>query len=166
MSTLPPPADVSSGAADVPPRPGDALPRPADVLPHKAPMILIDELLSATDTSLTARVLLRDDSPLVQDGRISSLVAIEYMAQSIAAMAGLRRRSRGENVKKGFLLGCRELTLGLPELRTGDDLTVLVRETWATEDLGHFECTVKRGGDLVAAGVLSVYQGELPESVL
>lgn len=140
------------------------LPHPSSVLPHQAPMILIDELLSATETTLTARVLLRDDSPFVQDGRVSSLIAVEYMAQSIAAMAGLRRWGRGEEVKLGFLLGCRELAIEIPELRTGDDLTVEVRETWTTEELGHFQCSVTRGAQLVAAGVLSVYQGALPES--
>lgn len=139
------------------------LPLPAAVLPHKPPMILIDELLSVSETTLTARVLLRDDSPFVQDGRVSSLIAVEYMAQTIAALAGLRRRSRGENVKHGFLLGCRELNLPQPELRSGDDLTVEVRETWATEELGHFQCSVTRKGELVAEGVLSVYQGEIED---
>ena len=142
------------------------LPPPTDVLPHQAPMILIDELLESSDDALTARVLLRDDSPFVQDGRVSSVVAVEYMAQTIAALAGLRKRARGEGVQRGYLLGCRELNLPIAELRTGDDLRVAVRETWTTEQLGHFECTVTRNGETVAAGVLSVYQGELPAEVL
>src|SRR2546423_1284379 len=80
------------------------LPPAADVLPHRPPMILIDELLEAGENALTARVLLRADSPFVQDGRVSSVIAIEYMAQTIAAMAGLRRRSRGEQVSRGYLV--------------------------------------------------------------
>ena len=139
------------------------LPPPSAVLPHKAPMILIDELVAATDTTLTARVLLRDDSPLVQDGRISSLVAIEYMAQAIAAMAGLRELARGDPVKLGFLLGCRELTLAVPELRSGDVLTVEVEETWRTVELGHYQCSVSRDGRSIASGVLSVYQGTIED---
>ena len=139
------------------------LPPPAQVLPHQPPMILIDELLASSDDSLSARVRLRDDSPFVEDGRVSSLVAIEYMAQTIAALAGLHKRARGEPIKRGYLLGCRELKLPVAELRAGDELTVLVRQTWTTEELGHFDCSVSRGEELVAAGVLSVYQGELPE---
>ncbi len=138
------------------------LPSPAQVLPHRPPMILIDELLSSSKDSLCARVRLREDSPFVEDGRVSSLVAIEYMAQTIAALAGLRKRARGEEPRRGYLLGCRELKLPVDELRAGDELTVQVRETWTTEELGHFECSVTRGDELVAAGVLSVYQGELP----
>jgi predicted hotdog family 3-hydroxylacyl-ACP dehydratase len=138
------------------------LPSPAQVLPHRPPMILIDELLSSSDDSLCARVRLREDSPFVEDGRVSSLVAIEYMAQTVAALAGLRKRARGEEVRRGYLLGCRELKLPVAELRAGDELTVRVRETWATDELGHFDCSVTRGEELVALGVLSVYQGELP----
>ena len=139
------------------------LPPPADVLPHKAPMILIDELVEASETALTSRVRLRDDSPFVRDGRVSSVIAIEYMAQTIAAMAGLRRRRHGQDVKRGSLVGCRELKLEVAELRTGDDLTVEVRENWSTDELGHFDCAVTRAGEPVAAGVLSVYQGDLED---
>jgi len=139
------------------------LPTPAQVLTHEPPMILIDELVAASEKTLRTRVLLRDDSPFVQDGWVSSMVVIEYMAQTIAAMTGLRRRSGGEEIKRGYLLGCRSLELDAAELRSGDELIVEAEEIWSSEVLGQFRCSVSRRGESVAAGTLTVYQGELEE---
>jgi predicted hotdog family 3-hydroxylacyl-ACP dehydratase len=142
------------------------LPTPAQVLPHEAPMILIDELLAAGEKTLSARVLLRDDSPFLQDGRVSSMVVLEYMAQTIAAMAGLRNRSNGKEVQRGYLLGCRNLELPVGELRSGDEVMVEVEEVWSSDQLGQFRCSASRRGESVASGTLTVYQGELPEEKL
>jgi len=133
----------------------------AELVPHKPPMILIDEVLDFAPTLLRARVTLTEASPFVEDGQVPTLVSIEYMAQSIAAFAGLTGRRGGEPVRLGYLIACREMTLAVDSLCAGDELEVRVMQVWSDEQLGHFDCVVLRRGETVAHAWLSVFQGEL-----
>ncbi len=134
----------------------------AELVPHKPPMLLLDEVVAVGDTSLTARVTLTEASMFVEHGRAPALVAIEYMAQAIAAWAGAARRDKNEPPRLGFLLSCREMTLEVDELSVGDELLVTIERVWSDEQLGSFDCSVARGGARIAQAALSVYQGELP----
>ena len=140
------------------------LPEVASLVPHKPPMLLLDGVVSFDDRSLTARVQLTESSPFVEDGQVPGLVAIEYMAQAIAAFAGTARRKDGQPPKLGFLLSCREMVIDVPQLAVGDELLVTARQVWSDATLGSFDCAVTRGGERVAAATLSVYQGDLPAS--
>jgi len=134
----------------------------AEVVPHKAPMILLDEILDVTGPTLRARVTLTSQSPFVEDGQVAVLVTIEYMAQAIAAFAGLTRRASGQPVILGYLIACREMKLELDFLSVGDELEVAVTQIWHDEKLGNFDCSVTRGREKVSQAWLSVYQGDLP----
>ena len=52
-------------------------------------MLLLDEVVAWDATRVECRVVLRDDSPFVDAGRVASTLAIEYMAQCIAVFVGL-----------------------------------------------------------------------------
>jgi predicted hotdog family 3-hydroxylacyl-ACP dehydratase len=133
----------------------------SELLPHQAPMILIDEVLEVHDKSLTARVRLTPESPFMEQGRLPALITLEYMAQSIAALAGTRSRAKGEPVKLGLLMSCREMQLEVETLAAGDELTVFVSEVWSDENVGNFDCFVRRGDEMISKASLSVYQGDL-----
>jgi predicted hotdog family 3-hydroxylacyl-ACP dehydratase len=93
-------------------------------------------------------------------------VGIEYMAQTIAAGAGLRARDNGAvSGRMGFLLGCRSLTMAVDSFDVGDRLTIEARRTWGANELGNFACKVQRGEDVLVEGALTVYQGPLPEEM-
>jgi hypothetical protein len=47
----------------------------------------------------------------------------------------------------------------------GDRLVVEAHRTWGESDLGSFACKVERDGELLLQGVLTVYQGPLPEGM-
>ncbi len=134
------------------------LPPIAELVPHGPPMILLDEMVEYGAGRARCAVRLRPDSPLVEDGRVRSLVAIEYMAQAVAAYAGMRSRARGEAPHLGFLLGSREVTLAVEHFRTGDALEIEVEHVFGDEQLGSFRCAVRRDGETVAEAVLSVYE--------
>jgi predicted hotdog family 3-hydroxylacyl-ACP dehydratase len=58
-------------------------------------MVLLDELIGATDSSLEARCIVRNDGLFtLADGRVPAMVAVEYMAQAVAAFAGVRATTR------------------------------------------------------------------------
>lgn len=129
-----------------------------EVVPHAAPMILIDEILDYSEDSLTARVVIRESSLFRSpDNSVPSWVGIEYMAQTIAAWAGVQARLAGNAVKTGYLLGARRYEASSPVFQPGEILTVHVTKQYHTDDLGAFDCTISN--DRVSAtATLNVYQ--------
>jgi predicted hotdog family 3-hydroxylacyl-ACP dehydratase len=136
-----------------------ALPTPAELLPHTPPMILVDEVVQVEPDRVVCRLTLRPDSMFVEDGKVPGLVAIEYMAQAIGSIVGVKRLSRGEPIRVGFLLGTRELSLEVDEFTVGDELTVEAIRVFGEEQIGSFKCSVALRGKVVATALVNVYQG-------
>ncbi len=135
------------------------LPRMSELVPHSGRMLLLDEVVASGPGFTACRVVIRPDSSFVEGGRVPALVAIEYMAQTVAAYAGLEARAAGQPVRIGYLLGTRELTLAVDEFEVGDDLLIEVHHQFGGEQFGAFDCTVACRGRIVASGCLNVYQG-------
>jgi predicted hotdog family 3-hydroxylacyl-ACP dehydratase len=135
-----------------------------ELVPHDPPMLLIDELLEADSEHAVSRVSITVRSTFVENGKVPALVTIEYMAQTIAAFAGAQNKAKGEPIQLGFLMGCRTMKLAVDALAVGDELRVEVKQVWASDKLGQFECAVTRGGEPIAQATLSVYQGRLEEA--
>jgi len=133
-----------------------ALPRVAELLPHAPPMLLLDELLEVGPGFARCAVRVREDSVFVAEGRVRAVVALEYMGQAAAALAGFASREGGGRPAAGLLLGTRELTLRVPSFEVGDELIVDVKEEYKDERLSSFRCRVRRGGETVAEAVLNV----------
>ncbi len=159
-SPLPPPALPPLPLASPPPP--LALPPIANLVPHAAPMLLLDEVRAGDETRAECGVFLRDDSPFVEGGRVRSTLALEYMAQCVAAWAGLQGRLRGEAVRVGYLLGARDVSFAVDHFAVGDELRIEATKVWGDLVLGHFACAVRRGGETLASGTLNVYRGDVP----
>ena len=135
-----------------------------DLIPHDPPMALIDELIEAGADHAVTRVTVTERSTFFENGGVPAIVAIEYMAQTIAAYAGALNLSKGEPVQLGFLMGCRQMTLHTESFAAGDELRVEAKRVWCSDKLGQFECAVTRADAVVAEATLSVYQGRLEEA--
>lgn len=118
-----------------------------DVVPHAKPMALLDNIIEwdtlSNTHSLTADVTIRPDSMFCQNNAVPSWVGMEYMAQAIAALAGIRAREAGEPVKIGFLVGTRRFTCDCPQFEVGTRLRVYIEEELQGDNgLGVFACTL------------------------
>jgi predicted hotdog family 3-hydroxylacyl-ACP dehydratase len=137
-----------------------------ELVPHRPPMLLLDRVLSYDGELVVCETILGPESPFAERGEVPAVVGIEYMAQTIAAGAGLSAREKGnEGGKTGFLLGCRSLKLAVDSFQVGDRLTIAARRTWGENQLGSFACTVERDGEVLVEGALTVYQGPIPEEM-
>ncbi|WP_299795037.1 hotdog family protein [uncultured Shewanella sp.] len=133
----------------------------AEVVPHRDPMILIDTLIEyGTDTLLT-QTCITGQSPYF-DATIDAVpnyVGIEYMAQSIAALAGVEAKSRGEAIRVGFLLGSRKLKMHIPHYREGECYRTRVTRLYQEESgLAVFDCQIFHNDTLVAEANVNVFQ--------
>ncbi len=142
----------------------DTFPPVASLLPHSGPAVLLDEVVSANEDSVTCRLRVRADMPTVAEERVPAAVVIEYMAQAIGVLGGLRAIRNGEHPRIGYLLGARELTLDTDWLAVGDVIEIAARRVFSDGTLSSFECTASRAGTRIAAGDVKVYlsQQEAP----
>lgn len=132
-----------------------------DLIKHQAPMKLIDELVSVDDTKGRCRLTVTEDN-LFYNTELTGLpayVGIELMAQSIAAVAGCRHKSVGDDIKLGFLLGTRKYICDIESFELGRSYDVDVEEIHVeTSGLSVFECSISQHDAVVATAKLNVYQ--------
>ena len=133
-----------------------------DLLPHRPPMVLLDEVEWFEGASARCRVEIRPDAPLVEEGRVRAIVALEHMAQCTGVCTMLRARQQGRGPMRGYLVGVRDLRLETDFFDVGDVLHVEATLTWDGADIAHFECRVTRAGRQVATASLSVYRRPVP----
>ena len=130
---------------------------------HRGDMSLLDEVMEYGDTWLKARSTVTKNNLFLIDGRVPSWIGIEYMAQTVAALAGTRARRRDEPVRVGFLVGTRKYLAEQPAFPLGSVLTVVVSEVVMGENgLGVFDCELTcnppGGRGFVVSTRLNVFQ--------
>lgn len=130
------------------------------LLPHRPPMILLDEVRDDAEGAITCSVKLHAGSPFVENGSVEGFVAVEYMAQCVATYAGLKAYRRDDPIRVGYIIGARSVDIAVDSFAVGDTLIVKAGLVWGDDELGKFECTVDSNGQRVAAGVLTVFQGD------
>lgn len=92
----------------------------APLLPHSGAMVLLDAVLAYDEEFLCAAAHIGAEHALLQaDGTVPAWMAMEIMAQCIAALEGVHAHNRGEAVRLGFLLGTRKLNLFAAALPVG-----------------------------------------------
>jgi len=132
----------------------------AELIPHSGKMVLLDRIVECDDNSLSAELVVRDDGLLGNDQTVPAWVGIEYMAQAVAAYAGVMAMRAGEPIKLGFLLGTRRCNSNVAEFKVGSTITVRVEKIIQNDNLGAFECKIQ-GVDVEVSANLNVYQPPL-----
>lgn len=79
----------------------------APYVPHRLGMCLLDTLLAVGDEHLHARVVPQPDNLFATPDGIPGWVGLEWLAQAVAAWAGVQSVASGDTPKIGFLLGTR-----------------------------------------------------------
>lgn len=128
-------------------------------------MRLLDELCHYDTETATCRVSLTEDSSFMRDRRVAAVVAIEYLAQCVAAYATLHpsgsvpSAGRASKPRIGYLVGVRRLDLMAEYFVPGDELMVTVKHIWGGAEGAQFEGLVERAGAVVASATLTVFHG-------
>ena len=138
----------------------EPFPPVGELVPQRGAMSLLARVLShdARGTSCAvdpaASGLLR-----APDGTLPAWVALEYMAQCIAAHGGLVSRARGEPSRIGFFVGTRRASFSVPTLPLSEELHVRAEPLHAGAGLLSFACSLERASDRerLAEGQLSVF---------
>jgi predicted hotdog family 3-hydroxylacyl-ACP dehydratase len=133
----------------------------AALIPHTGDMVLLDRIVEFDDPRLTAELVVRGDSLLGGDeSSVPAWVGIEYMAQTIAAYAGMIAKQANLPIRLGFLLGTRRYCSNVAVFNVGTTLSIKIEKILHDENLGVFDCRILGDGVEVTAN-LNVYQPPL-----
>ena len=139
------------------------------VVPHEHPMILIDQLLSYDDISASCQVTINANSNFYNSDKqsVPSFVAIEYMAQSIAAFANANEKDKGGEIAIGFLVSSRKFKIHVSEFALGAKLKIFIEQLYLdSSGLSAFDCRIEQGNQVVAEAKINIFQPKDAEAFL
>ena len=128
-----------------------------ELLPHSGRMVLLNRVIEFDEEYMVAEVIVRDDGLFGDGNTVPAWLGIEYMAQTIAALGGMKRRLAGKSLNPGFLLGTRRYVCNVGTFAVGSVLIVSVNRLVEDQGLGVFECRITAEG-ISASAKLNVYQ--------
>ncbi|MDC0722709.1 ApeP family dehydratase [Nannocystis bainbridge] len=132
-----------------------AFPPVAELVPQRPPMLLLDEVVAADDDGITCAAVVHPGNLFLVDGRVHASALLEYMAQAIAAFAGLGARASGQPPAVGLIAACRNFELHAEHLAVGDPLQIVATRVFAGA-MAEYRAAVTRRGQPLAEAILSV----------
>ncbi|MDE0838780.1 MAG: hypothetical protein OSB41_06955 [Kiritimatiellae bacterium] len=136
-----------------------------EVVPHRGTMCLLKQITNYAKGTITTLAEIRPDNPFFMDDRgVPICIGFEYMAQTMAAFAGLTARRDGVPVKLGVLVGCRRAHCAQPFFVSGQRLRITAILEWKEEGMGNFNATISddETGSELMSGRINVYQPNDP----
>ncbi len=114
--------------------------------------MLLTDIINWDEACLEATVEINRDSVFAdEDGHVPSWVGLEYMAQAIAALAGIKRKLAGEAVKIGLLLGTTKYSANIGCFKAGVCLSIRIKQVYVDENnLALFDCEISAEGQVLA----------------
>ena len=136
-----------------------------ELLPHRAPMVFLDRVESFDESarSLAASFTVTPEHVLYSpaSGGVPNWVAIEFMAQAAAALAGNFDKIQDPEspALPGLLLGTRKLDLRLDSFKAGRTYRVTASYVFQDAVAAAFSCAISDdSGTVVAEAMLNAYR--------
>jgi len=136
-------------------------------VPHADSMCLLDTLLEFNADHLYAEICPHAHDPFATEQGIPGWVGVEWIAQAVAAWAGVQAVEAGEMPAVGFLLGSRRYESQVGYFALGVPVRVEVfLDFRADNGLGAFRGQLlDQQGKVLASGSLNVYQPSSAEAL-
>ena len=122
----------------------------SELVPHHGASMLLDRVIAHERRRTVVGVMAGSQRWLRgRDGSTASWLAVEYMAQCVAAHEGLLALAEGRARWDGFLVRVRGLQLGLPSFPSGQQLRVEAKWVRGREGLGilSYDCEILAEGE-------------------
>lgn len=139
-----------------------------DLIPHRAPMLLINEVDTINSKQAHAKVLIDEQAPFFETNLgVPAWIALEYMGQTAALIAGHQQQIGELDDHLGFLLSARNFQSSVTYFETGSVLLVASKEIAIVGDnLATFACsvTLESTQQNLASAQLSVFRKPIGNS--
>jgi predicted hotdog family 3-hydroxylacyl-ACP dehydratase len=122
-------------------------------------MRLIDWVKGPTQKSLQAETTVTEAWPLNRDGRVSSLICVELVAQAICALSTWRR-GEGARPRIGLLVGVKEAEFSCFSIPVMTRLFIQIDELYHVGDYAVFQGKVNSDLTLFCKTIVQVLEPE------
>ncbi len=129
------------------------------LIPHRGRMRLIDWVMGPTQKGLQAETTVTEAWPLSKDGRVSSLICVELVAQAVSALSTWRR-GEGATPRVGLLVGVKEAEFSSSGIPVMTRLFVQVDELYHVGDYAVFQGKVSSETDVFCTTTIQVMEPE------
>ncbi len=135
-------------------------PLPAEpLIPHRLRMRLIDWVKAPTQSGLQAETTVTEAWPLDKDGKVSSLICVELVAQAISALSTWRR-GEGAKPRVGLLVGIKEAEFSYSSIPVMTRLFVQIDELYHVGDYAVFQGKVSSELTFFCKTIIQVLEPE------
>jgi predicted hotdog family 3-hydroxylacyl-ACP dehydratase len=132
------------------------------LIPHRAPMLLLNRLVSVGDTSACAEIDITPEASFFQSAKgVPAWIGVEYLGQTAALIAGFQLQQGRVEPHLGLLLGTRKFTATTSWFPPQTTLVITCTEVAVVgQNLATFagEIHDKNSGVLYASAKLSVFR--------
>ena len=97
------------------------------LIPHRGSMRLVDTAIVTSDTTTETKSVVRARWPLCTGPAVSTIIAVELVAQTASVQIGWRRRDVEAQGGRGMLVGVRAARFLTPTIPIGTHLTTEIR---------------------------------------
>jgi predicted hotdog family 3-hydroxylacyl-ACP dehydratase len=108
------------------------------LIPQRLRMRLIEWVKNPTQNGLQAETTVAETWPLNKDGRVSSLICVELVAQAVSALSTWRR-GEGARPRVGLLVGIKEAEFSYSSVPVMTRLTIQIDELYHVGDYAVFQ---------------------------
>jgi predicted hotdog family 3-hydroxylacyl-ACP dehydratase len=122
-------------------------------------MRLIDWVKGPTQSGLQAETTVTETWPLSKDGKVSSLVCIELVAQAVSALSTWRR-GEGAKPRVGLLVGIKEAEFSSSSIPVMTRLFIQIDELYHVGDYAVFQGEVRSDSALFSKVIIQVIEPE------
>jgi predicted hotdog family 3-hydroxylacyl-ACP dehydratase len=129
------------------------------LIPHRLRMKLIDWVKTPTHNRLQAEATVTEAWPLTSDGRVSSIICIELVAQTVSALSTWRR-GKGARPRIGLLVGVKEVTFPRSTIPVMTKLDIQIDELYHVGDYAVFKGKVNSESISFCEAVIQVVEPE------
>lgn len=127
------------------------------LIPHRRRMRLLEWVKRPVGKTLQAEATVNPNWPLHKDGRVSSVISIELVAQAIAALRTWRA-GEGAGERLGFLVGVKEADFSSSSFPVGDRLLIQIAELYHLGEYAVYEGQVSAESNFFCKTTIQVME--------
>lgn len=135
-----------------------AYPDIASLIPHAGEMVLIDEIITASDSRIECRARIDDPAahPLTHSGSLPATALAEFGAQAMAVHGGVLAQASGAAPRRGLLAALSRLELSLSCIESPCQLLIAAEQQMHDRNGQIYEFTVSSDNQVLARGQATV----------
>lgn len=126
-------------------------------VPHAPPALLVERLVSRSDSGARGRALIPADSPFAVEGAAPSYLGLEIAAQTAALVEALDRAEEAAAPRVGYLVAIRRARCYVRNLPVGEPLDVVVGFSGSAPPLSIYEIRIEWEGRTMVEGTISTW---------